>query len=186
MWALLLSVALPIVYILPSGFIYAMTGQEVRFSSCFLRLLIDCPRYPDHAQHPGADHPGVVITREPAGEHGRCRSSSHALRLNAFASQIFKSYSVQTLTEATSFVQDLKLGHYVKVPPRASFVVQLVGTLVAAFIQVGVKTWIFSNVEDICKPGQKSQLTCPHNQVFFTASAIWYVLCNQSAPRDYS
>lgn len=29
---------------------------------------------------------------------------------------------MQTLTEATSFVQDLKLGHYVKVPPRATFV----------------------------------------------------------------
>jgi hypothetical protein len=28
-WALLLSVALPIVYVLPSGFIYAMTGQGV-------------------------------------------------------------------------------------------------------------------------------------------------------------
>ncbi len=29
-WALLLSVMLPIVYVLPSGFIYAMTGQAVR------------------------------------------------------------------------------------------------------------------------------------------------------------
>lgn len=28
-WALLLSVSLPIVYVLPSGFIYAMTGQGV-------------------------------------------------------------------------------------------------------------------------------------------------------------
>lgn len=29
-WALLLSVLLPIIYVLPSGFIYAMTGQAVR------------------------------------------------------------------------------------------------------------------------------------------------------------
>jgi hypothetical protein len=28
-WALVLSVGLPIIYILPSGFIYAMTGQEI-------------------------------------------------------------------------------------------------------------------------------------------------------------
>lgn len=35
--------------------------------------------------------------------------------------QVFKAYSVQTLTEAVSFVQDLKLGHYVKIPPRATF-----------------------------------------------------------------
>lgn len=35
---------------------------------------------------------------------------------------IFKAYSVQTLIEAHSFIQDLKLGHYVKVPPRATFI----------------------------------------------------------------
>ncbi|KAJ6521329.1 OPT oligopeptide transporter [Mycena capillaripes] len=136
-WALLLAVALPIIYILPSGFIYAMTGQEITLN--ILAQII-----------PGSLLPG-----------------------NPLANMIFKSYSVQTLTEATSFIQDLKLGHYVKVPPRASFLVQLVGTLVAAFLQVGVKTWIFSNVEDICSDNQKSQLTCPHNQVFFTASIIW-------------
>lgn len=40
MWALLLAVALPIIYILPSGFIYAMTGQEVGFFLfCFCFLL---------------------------------------------------------------------------------------------------------------------------------------------------
>jgi uncharacterized oligopeptide transporter (OPT) family protein len=86
---------------------------------------------------------------------------------------VFKAYSVQTLAEATSFIQDLKLGHYVKVPPRATFLVQLVATTLAAFIQVGVKQWIFDNVEDICSEGQKSNLTCPHNQVFYTASAVW-------------
>jgi hypothetical protein len=29
-WALLLALLLPVIYILPSGFIYAMTGQGVR------------------------------------------------------------------------------------------------------------------------------------------------------------
>jgi hypothetical protein len=111
------------------------------------------------------------------------------------ANMIFKVYSVQTLTESTSFVQDLKLGHYIKIPPRATFIgarhscvcqprfsvlnqvsVQLVSTLLGAFLQVGVKQWIFSSVPDICAPDQKSHLTCPHNKVFFTASAIWSVV----------
>ena len=39
-----------------------------------------------------------------------------------FANMIFKAYSVQTLSAGTSFIQDLKLGHYVKVPPRATFI----------------------------------------------------------------
>ncbi|THV06162.1 OPT superfamily oligopeptide transporter [Dendrothele bispora CBS 962.96] len=136
-WALVLAVLLPIIYILPSGFIYAMTGQGITLN--ILAQII----------------PGTLLPGNP------------------LANMVFKSYSVQTLTEATSFVQDLKLGHYVKVPPRATFLVQLVSTVLAAFVQVGVKTWIFSNVADICQEDQRSQLTCPHNQVFFTASAVW-------------
>ena len=55
----------------------------------------------------------------------------------------------------------------------------------AAFVQVGVKEWMFSNVQDICQPNQRSSLTCPHNQVFFTASAVWCVVvsCFASYPR---
>ncbi|KAK1235811.1 hypothetical protein PQX77_000945 [Marasmius sp. AFHP31] len=136
-WMLVLAVLLPVLYVLPSGFIYAMTGQAITLN--LLAQII-----------PGSLLPG-----------------------NPLANMVFKSYSVQTLTEATSFVQDLKLGHYVKVPPRATFIVQLVATILAAFVQVGVKTWIFDYVPDICSREQTSNLTCPHNQVFFTASAVW-------------
>lgn len=138
-WALVLAIILPVIYILPSGFIYAMTGQGITLN--ILAQII----------------PGTLLPGNP------------------LANMVFKAYSVQTLTEATSFVQDLKLGHYVKVPPRATFAVQMVATTLAAFVQVGVKTLIFKNVKDMCDPNQSSQLTCPHNQVFFTASAVWCV-----------
>src|SRR6266545_5551162 len=51
----------------------------------------------------------------------------------------------------------------------------MIGTALAAFVQVGVKQLIFNNVPDICTRDQRFSLTCPHNQVFFTASAVWYV-----------
>lgn len=54
--------------------------------------------------------------------------------------------------------------------------VQLVATLISSFLQVAVKEWIFDTVPDICTPDQPSHLTCPHNEVFFTASVIWYRL----------
>ena len=76
---------------------------------------------------------------------------------------------------ALTFTQDLKLGHYIKVPPRATFVAQAVATLLSGFLQVGVKTALFATVPDICSEGQTSMLTCPHNRVFFSASAIWWV-----------
>ena len=53
---------------------------------------------------------------------------------------------------------------------------QSIATLLAAFVQIGVKQWMFANVKDICSPNQADFLTCPHNEVFFTASAIWYVV----------
>ncbi|KAL4079124.1 OPT oligopeptide transporter protein-domain-containing protein [Scleroderma citrinum] len=136
-WALVLSVLLPAVYVLPSGFIYAMTGQGITVN--LLAQII----------------PGTLLAGNP------------------IANMIFKAYSVQTLSEATSFVQDLKLGHYIKVPPRATFLVQSVGTIMASFVQIGVKQWMFDNVPDICTPHQVSSLTCPQNQVYFTASAVW-------------
>ncbi|KAH7342068.1 OPT oligopeptide transporter protein-domain-containing protein [Rhizoctonia solani] len=86
---------------------------------------------------------------------------------------IFKSYAVQSLAEALTFVQDLKLGHYIKVAPRATFAVQMVGTFTSAFAQIGVKEWLFSHVKDICSENQPQKLSCPHNRVYFTASAVW-------------
>ncbi|OCH90572.1 oligopeptide transporter [Obba rivulosa] len=136
-WCLLLAVALPVLYILPSGYILAMTSQVVTLNL------------------PAQIIPGMLLPG------------------NAFANMVFKSYSIQTLSEAQSFIQDLKLGHYIKVPPRATFMVQLVSTLFVGFVQVGVKEWMFANIKNICTAHQPDFLTCPHNQVLYTASAVW-------------
>jgi OPT family oligopeptide transporter len=136
-WILILSLLLPIIYILPGGLILAMTGQPVGIN--ILAQII----------------PGAIVPGSP------------------LVNMLFKTYAIQTLVEAEEFVQDLKLGHYIKVPPRATFIVQLAATTIAATVQIGVKTWLFASVDDICTPNQRSHLTCPHNEVFFTASAVW-------------
>ena len=41
-WSLLLSIALPTIYLLPAGFIYALTGLEVSCSAC---LKMNCTVY---------------------------------------------------------------------------------------------------------------------------------------------
>jgi hypothetical protein len=38
---------------------------------------------------------------------------------------------------------------------------------------------MFNNIHDICSERQQDNLVCPHNQVFFTASAVWYVKVSQ-------
>lgn len=53
---------------------------------------------------------------------------------------------------------------------------QSVATIIAALIQVAVQYSLFTSVEDICTEKQASHLICPHNTVYYTASAIWFVI----------
>ena len=80
------------------------------------------------------------------------------------------------MSQALQFAQDLKLGHYMKIPPRPMFMCQVVATVVAGTVQLAVQEWMFANIKDICDDNQRSDLSCPHNQVFFTASAVWCVV----------
>lgn len=41
------------------------------------------------------------------------------------ANMCFKVYGYISMTQALSFVSDFKLGHYMKIPPRAMFNVQV-------------------------------------------------------------
>ncbi|WVR05633.1 OPT family small oligopeptide transporter [Kwoniella sp. DSM 27419] len=86
---------------------------------------------------------------------------------------IFKVFGTQTVVEALSFVQDMKLGHYMKVPPRSTFIAQLSAAAVACFVQMATKELMFANIPDICIAGQASLLTCASTKVFFTSTIIW-------------
>ena len=72
-------------------------------------------------------------------------------------------------------MQDLKLGHYLKIPPRASFLVQLISSILCVTCQIAVKEWMFDTLPDMCERDQPDRLTCPRNRVFYTASAVWCV-----------
>jgi len=136
-WSLFLAILIPVIYVIPSSYIFAMTGQPVG-----VNLIAETI-------------PGAILQGRP------------------IANMIFKCYSVQTMQVALAFTQDLKLGHYMKVPPRATFMAQLVATVIATVVQIGVKQWMFANIPDLCTPDQPHQLTCPTNEVFFAASAVW-------------
>ncbi|ORY24685.1 OPT oligopeptide transporter protein-domain-containing protein [Naematelia encephala] len=86
---------------------------------------------------------------------------------------IFKVFSVQTVTETLTFLQDQKLGHYMKIPPRATFFAQLSATSVTCLIQIATKVILFKTVPDICSSTQKHLLTCASTKVFFTSTVVW-------------
>ncbi|RWR86505.1 oligopeptide transporter 1-like protein [Cinnamomum micranthum f. kanehirae] len=95
------------------------------------------------------------------------------------ANVAFKTYGYISMSQAMNFLQDFKLGHYMKIPPRSMFVVQLVGTIISTVVYFGTSWWLLTTVENICDPEKLpvgSPWTCPGDDVFYNASIIWGVV----------
>ncbi|KAI4340011.1 hypothetical protein MLD38_024890 [Melastoma candidum] len=91
------------------------------------------------------------------------------------ANVAFKTYGYISMIQALSFLGDFKLGHYMKIPPKSMFWVQLVGTVIASTVYFGTAWYLLSTIPDICDPDQKVW-TCPGYDVFYDASIIWGVV----------
>ncbi|KAJ6366731.1 hypothetical protein OIU77_003167 [Salix suchowensis] len=64
----------------------------------------------------------------------------------------FKVYGYISMKQAITFLEDFKLGHYMKIPPRAMFMAQVVGTIISALEALGL---------------------VPSDHMFYDASVIW-------------
>ncbi|OAY72107.1 Oligopeptide transporter 7, partial [Ananas comosus] len=92
------------------------------------------------------------------------------------ANMCFKVYGYISMQQALTFLQDFKLGHYMKIPPRTMFMAQVVGTLIAAFVYLGTAWWLMETIPNICNTEllqSDSPWTCPGDHVFYDASVIW-------------
>jgi OPT family oligopeptide transporter len=86
---------------------------------------------------------------------------------------LFKCIAYIGTSQALSFAHSLKLGHYMKIPPRIMFSVQLTAAFVSCFVVLIVQNWVLDNVEDVCTPNQKDGFICASSNTFATASLIW-------------
>jgi len=89
------------------------------------------------------------------------------------ANVLFKTIALITANQAVSFAGDLKLGHYMKIPPRMMFSIQIISTVVGCIWVNVIQNWMLANVEDICTPHQKQGFTCPGSITFGTSSVVW-------------
>ncbi|KAI3399059.1 hypothetical protein diail_7859 [Diaporthe ilicicola] len=89
------------------------------------------------------------------------------------ALMIFKTFGYITMSQALSFVSDLKFGHYMKIPPRTMFMAQVVATTFSCFIQIMVLNAALKSIPNVCTTTQREHFTCPGGKVFFSASVIW-------------
>jgi OPT family small oligopeptide transporter len=92
------------------------------------------------------------------------------------ANMVFVMYGYITSTQGLKFAADLKLGHYMKIPPRLLFTVQMVATVVGCLTQIGVLNWMFANIPKICTPDAMNGFTCPIARVHFNGSILWGVV----------
>ncbi|PPQ81817.1 hypothetical protein CVT25_013653 [Psilocybe cyanescens] len=158
-WALVIALLISVVYVVPIGMIQAVTNRQVGLKSViFFWCLVKNGNGVIYALMYSVITELIVGFMIPGKPN---------------AMMIFKTYGYITMAQAMQFTADFKLGHYMKVPPRPMFWCQIVATVIAGTVQLGVQSWMFSNIEDICKPNQKNNFTCASTQVFSTASVIW-------------
>ncbi|KAJ5580067.1 uncharacterized protein N7459_006052, partial [Penicillium hispanicum] len=89
---------------------------------------------------------------------------------------VFKVFSTITLGQAQVYCQYLKLAHYMKVPPRVTFMCQTVATVWACFVQIAVMNWTLGNIDNVCTTDQPAHFTCPNGSAFFSSSIVWGVI----------
>ncbi|KAI2616997.1 OPT-domain-containing protein [Hypomontagnella submonticulosa] len=92
------------------------------------------------------------------------------------ANMVFVTYGYISSAQGIKFAADLKLGHYMKIPPRLLFSVQMVATIVSSVTQILVLNWMFRNVPGICTPEAINGFTCPIARVHFNGSILWGVV----------
>ncbi|KAL2662496.1 hypothetical protein GLYMA_02G047200v4 [Glycine max] len=92
------------------------------------------------------------------------------------AIMLFKVYGNVSMKQAIFFLQDFKLGHYMKIPPREMFFAQVLGTLISAVVHLLTAWWLMNTVPNICEREllpAGSPWTCPGDHVFYDASVVW-------------
>ncbi|PHH92148.1 hypothetical protein CDD83_8716 [Cordyceps sp. RAO-2017] len=92
---------------------------------------------------------------------------------NALAMNLFKGFGYVTVAHALDFANDLKLGHYLKIPPRQTFWCQICAAVVSAFVCTGVMNFQILHIPDICEADQKDKFSCPGLQSYFTAAVLF-------------
>ncbi|KAL2903094.1 Oligopeptide transporter 7 [Bienertia sinuspersici] len=116
----------------------------------------------------------VILVVNIAASIFACEYYKEQLQLPWWANMCFKVYGNISMKQAVTFLQDFKLGHYMKIPPRTMFIAQVMGTLISSLVYLGTAWWLMETIPDICERNTSNSVwTCPSDTVFYDASIIW-------------
>ncbi|KNC97084.1 OPT family small oligopeptide transporter [Spizellomyces punctatus DAOM BR117] len=88
---------------------------------------------------------------------------------------MFKTYGYITVKQALLFSKDMKLGHYMKIPPRDMFNFQIVGTVIGCLVSLSTTHYLLNNIDNICTD-EAYPWTCPNAGLFGASSVVWGVV----------
>ncbi|KAJ2727150.1 hypothetical protein GGI07_000034 [Coemansia sp. Benny D115] len=88
---------------------------------------------------------------------------------------ILKLYGHGSLAQALSYAQDMKLAHYMKIPPRQVLVYQVIGIVISVVIQTCLFFWLIDHIPNMCKP-EGYPWVCRSTNLVYSASIIWNLI----------
>ncbi|KAJ2589631.1 hypothetical protein H4R99_007393 [Coemansia sp. RSA 1722] len=88
---------------------------------------------------------------------------------------ILKLYGHGSLAQALSYAQDMKLAHYMKIPPRHVLIYQVVGILISVVIQTCLFFWLIDHIPGMCRP-EGYPWVCRSTNLVYSASIIWNLI----------
>lgn len=89
---------------------------------------------------------------------------------------LFKSWGYMTCSHGLNFISDMKIGHYMKIPPRSMFAAQAFAVIWLSLVQVATYNFAIGHINGICEDDQPQGLICPGAATFYNASVIWGVI----------
>ncbi|POR31920.1 Sexual differentiation process protein isp4 [Tolypocladium paradoxum] len=92
------------------------------------------------------------------------------------AMMLFKSWGYMLSANGLNYISDMKVGHYMKIPPRSMFAAQAFAVIWLSFVQTATYNFLIGNIPEICTEDQPQGLTCPNARTFYNASVIWGVI----------
>lgn len=100
----------------------------------------------------------------------------YAIPNNGLALMLVKALGYNIDGQCQIFLGDLKIGHNLRLPPRALFRIQMISTVVYSFVSLGVVNLAMLTIKDYCQPHQPQKFTCPSSTTFYSSSVIWGVI----------
>ncbi|KAJ2394230.1 hypothetical protein GGI23_004770, partial [Coemansia sp. RSA 2559] len=88
---------------------------------------------------------------------------------------ILKLYGHGSLAQALSYSQDMKLAHYMKIPPRQVLIYQTVGIVISVIVQTCLFFWLIDRIPNMCRP-EGYPWVCRSTKLVYSASVIWNLI----------